>query len=503
MGTQTEVLALSLALALALLLAAGVFWVWWRGRAQSQRNEALGATLTDLQARLSLAEAEARRLVEADSELTARRAELAHLASQLAAKEAQLDERAAALAKTADERDGLRRQLEEARHQTASRQEELARLRESHEQTERQAKEKLALLEDARERMTKEFKLLSTEILAKQGQNFAKQNETQIGGLLEPLRKGIGEFQRSLEVVQRESTKERAGLSQQIKGLMESSQQMNLETQNLTRALKGKTQTQGAWGEMLLNSILERSGLREGEEFYTQVSHSDETGARLRPDVIVPLPNGERVIIDAKVSLTAFEAYANAETAEARNAALTSHVRSLREHLRGLGGKGYQAVGGRGPEFVIMFVPIEEALSAAVQDSRELVDEALELNVVLATPTALMVALKTVHNLWRIDKRSKNVEEIAERGGKLYDKFAGFVGDMQELGKRMDQARISYDKAYGKLSQGRDNLVLQANKLRELGAKAKRSLAQELIEKAAQEEETALPAPERSNDSAA
>ncbi len=503
MGTQTEVLALSLALALALLLAVAALWAWRRGQAHNQRTASLDATLSDVQGRLTLAEAESKRLVEVEAELATRRAELAHLASQLAAKEAQLDERAAALGEIVQERDGLRRQLEEAQRQTATRQEELARVKESQEQVERQAREKLTLLEDARERMTKEFKLLSTEILTQQGQSFAKQNEAQLGGLLDPLRKRIGEFQSSLEVVQRESAKERAGLSQQIKGLMESSQRMNLETQNLTRALKGKSQTQGAWGEMLLNSILERSGLREGEEFYTQVSHSDETGARLRPDVVVPLPNGERVIIDAKVSLTAFETYANAETAEERNAALTGHVRSLRDHLRGLGAKGYQSIGGHGPEFVIMFVPIEEALSAAVQVSRELVDEALELNVVLATPTALMVALKTVHNLWRIDKRSKNVEEIAARGGRLYDKFVDFVGDMQEMGKRMDQARISYDRAYGRLSQGRGNLVSQANKLRELGAKAKKTLAPELIEKAGEEEEPALPPPEPSGDSAA
>ncbi len=435
----SSVLVLALALVAALLLLA---LIWHRGRAQTEERAAAKAAL--------------------------------------AGTEAQLAERSGQLADLRAAQERLQAELREARQAGDMGRQELARLREAQEQSDRQAEEKLALLQDARARMTQEFKLLSNEILSKQGDSFAKQNEIRLTDLLDPLRRRIGEFQNSLETVQRESAKERAGLGQQVKSLAELGTRMNEETRNLTRALKGESQTQGAWGEMILSSVLERSGLRKGEEFTTQASHSDESGARLRPDVIVHLPNGERIVVDAKVSLTAYERYVNAEDPEARGAALDDHVRSLRAHLRGLAGKGYQAIGGRGPEFVVMFLPIEEALSAALQANRELMDEALHGNIVLTTPTTLMVALKTVHSLWSIERRTRNVEEIAERGGKLYDKFVGFVEDMQKLGQRMDQARVSYDEAFGKLQQGRGNLIGQADKLLKLGAKAKKQLASEL-----------------------
>ncbi len=404
-------------------------------------------------------------------------------AEEATAAKALLAERSQQLSDLKANLGGLQKQLEETRHVAEQDRHELARLREAQDQAGQQFEEKLALLQDARERMTKEFKLLSNEVLSKQGDSFAKQNEEKLTGLLDPLRRRINEFQTSLEGVQRESAKERAGLGQQIKNLAELGTRMNDETRNLTRALKGKSQTQGAWGEMLLSTVLQSSGLREGEEFTTQVSHTDESGQRLRPDVIVHLPNGERIVIDAKVSLTAYQAYINAETQEERNAALAGHLRSLREHLRGLSSKGYQGLGGgSGPEFVIMFLPLEDALSAALQLSRDLLSDALRDNIVLTTPTTLMAVLRTVHSLWSIDRRTQNVEEIAERGGLLYDKFHGFVEDMQKLGQRMDQARSSYDDAFGKLKAGRGNLVSQAEKLRSLGAKAKKQLPGEIVE---------------------
>ncbi|MBC6405376.1 MAG: DNA recombination protein RmuC [Rhodospirillales bacterium] len=374
----------------------------------------------------------------------------------------------------------------------AEREIELARLQEAQKQQTRNNDEKLALLQDARERLTKEFKLLSAEQLSQQGQQLIKQNETQMTGLLNPLRNQMGQFQSSLQLAQRENAKERAGLGQQIKELAGLGAEMNQETRNLTRALKGKSQAQGAWGEMVLSHVLERSGLREGQEFSTQTSHSDESGQRFRPDVIVHLPNGERVIVDSKVSLKAYELYVNAESAAERETALTNHVHSLRAHLRSLGGKGYQSLAGQGPEFVILFLPIEEALSAALQANRDLMDEALHNNIVLTTPTTLMVALKTIHNLWTIDRRTQNVEKIAERGGLLYDKFVGFVKDMEELGQRMNQARSSYDSALGKLASGKGNLVKQAEQLRGLGAKAQKQLPATIVEEAAAEELPAL-----------
>lgn len=476
--------ALVMAAALVALLAI-LALVWLRSRKSAEEAAATKALLGEQAARLALAEADAAKLMGHDRALADLQAEVAALKISLAGKDAQLVERNRQLGDAKVAHEELQVRFESARHAGELSERELTRLREAKQQAEKQAEEKLALLQEARERMTKEFKLLSNEILSKQGDSFAKQNEEKLTGLLDPLRRRINEFQISLEGVQRESAKERAGLGQQIKTLAELGSRMNEETRTLTRALKGKSQTQGAWGEMLLTTVLQSSGLREGEEFSTQVSHTDDSGARLRPDVIVHLPNGERIVIDAKVSLRAYQAYINAETAEERDAALASHLRSLREHLRGLSSKGYQGLGsGSGPEFVIMFLPLEDALSAALQLNRDLLSDALRDNIVLTTPTTLMAVLRTVHSLWSIDRRTRNVEEIAERGGLLYDKFHGFVEDMQKLGQRMDQARGSYDEAFGKLKTGRGNLISQAEKLRALGAKAKKQLPGEVIEEA-------------------
>ncbi len=478
-GEGTLVLLLAVALLLALALAG---LIWWRSRGAAQEGEAARSQLAQQAARLELAEAEAKRLEAREGAYREQQDEVARLKSGLAGKDAQLSERTDQLSMLKQSLEQSNALLEELRSEGNKSRQELARLREAQAQAERQADEKLKLLQEARERMTQEFKLLSSEILSKQGDSFAKQNEEKLTGLLDPLRRRINEFQTSLEGVQRESAKERAGLGQQIKSLAELGTRMNEEARGLTRALKGKSQTQGAWGEMLLATVLQSSGLREGEEFSTQVSHTDESGARLRPDVIVHLPNGERIVVDAKVSLTAYQDFINGESEEERALALAAHVRSLREHLRGLSGKGYQTIGGDGPEFVIMFLPLEDALTAALQLNRDLLNEALRQNIVLTTPTTLMAVLKTVHSLWSIDRRTQNVEEIAKRGGLLYDKFVGFVDDMEKLGQRMDQARSSYDDALGKLKLGRGNLIGQAEQLRSLGAKTKKQLPQEVLE---------------------
>ncbi|MEO1192890.1 MAG: DNA recombination protein RmuC [Pseudomonadota bacterium] len=385
------------------------------------------------------------------------------------------------LAALGQERDSLMARNEALQRQILEQAQELARLAEANDQQQLQADEKLALLRDAREAMTKEFKLLSAEIAGRQGQELARQQEQRLTGLLTPLKERINAFQGALQLAQQETVKERAGLTQQIKSLFDTNQAMREETRNLTRALKGQSQVQGAWGEMLLASILERSGLREGLEYETQVSQSDGRGGRLRPDVVVTLPNRDRIIIDAKVSLTAFETYVNAEEEAEKVEALAAHLRSLRGHIRGLGDKSYHQ-GEGGPDFVILFLPLDEALSVVARQGEALQDEALDRDVLLATPTSLMVALKTVQNLWQVERRSQSVEEIAKRGGLLYDKFVGFVEDLQAVGQRLDQAKVSYEDALAKLSQGSGNLVGQADKLRQLGAKTRKALPADLLE---------------------
>ncbi|HMA48621.1 MAG TPA: DNA recombination protein RmuC [Magnetospirillaceae bacterium] len=340
-----------------------------------------------------------------------------------------------------------------------------------------QSAEKLELLKDAKERLSQEFRLLAHGVMKEQSETFSRQNREQIGNILTPLKESLTGFQQILTAAHTDSTKERATLAEQIRRLTEESAKMTNETGNLTRALKGKAQTQGAWGEMILQTILERSGLREGDEFVTQLSHSAEDGRRLRPDVIVNLPNSQKIVLDSKVSLTAFEAYVNAETDLDRAANLASHVQSLRSHIRDLSRKEYHQLDGASVDYVIMFVPIEGALAAALVDDPGLTAHAIDHNVTIATPTTLMIALRTVANVWQVERRNRNAEAIADRAGKLYEKFAGFLTDMGALGDRLTSAQKAYGSALGKLQSGPGNVVRQIEQLKELGARTSKSLS--------------------------
>jgi DNA recombination protein RmuC len=341
--------------------------------------------------------------------------------------------------------------------------------------------EKLALLTGAKDQMKLEFQAMATEIMKGHSSAFTEQNKKQIEVLLGPLREHINVFQKELKTAHHESTVERTTLAQQIKSLTQASATMLAETTNLTRALKGEAQTQGAWGEMILESILAKSGLREGEEYVVQQSHGTADGGRLRTDLIVRLPSGERVIVDSKVSLTAFEAYVKAEDDAERERHLKAHLASLRTHIKTLSSKDYVAAAGSGLDYVIMFVPIEGALAAALQADPGLTSHAVENNVPIATPTTLMIALRTVANLWKVERRNRNAEAIAERAGKLYEKFVGFVGDLQKVGTSLDQAKKNYDGAISKLHVGSGNIVRQVEQLKDMGAKTTKSLPPELL----------------------
>lgn len=320
----------------------------------------------------------------------------------------------------------------------------------------------------ARQQMTDEFKAIAGDVLKNQSETFTKQNREQVDTLLKPLQEKIGEFHVGL-------IKDRATMGEQIRALLESNVQITTEANNLTRALKGNSQTQGAWGEMILSTILERSGLREGEQYVTQQSHAGEAGARLRTDVEVLMPNDDRLVIDSKVSLTAFEAYTNCED-ETRAVHLQAHVTSVRAHIRTLGEKAYQRHARSSLDYVMMFVPIEAALATAMQADAKLFEYGMSQGVMLTTPTTLMTVLRTVRNVWDIEKRHRNADEIAERAGALYEKVAGFLASMDKLDGQLDKARQSFDEAKGQLSSGRGNVLRQVEMLRELGAKTNRSL---------------------------
>ncbi|PJK29686.1 DNA recombination protein RmuC [Minwuia thermotolerans] len=390
----------------------------------------------------------------------------------------------------ADEREAreatakLEARLEAERNRAGTLERDLATLRVERQKDAERAEQQIAELKDAREAMTKEFRLLAEEVMAKHGQTFRQQNREQIEGLLNPLRQKIVEFQQGMTHAQQEAATGRATLAEQIRMLSERSGEMTRETLNLTRALKGRTQTQGAWGEMILSTILEKSGLREGEEYATQQSETMEDGRRLRPDVVVNLPNDHKIIVDSKVSLVAFEEFVNAEDEAGRAAGLKRHVDSLRGHIRDLSSKDYSRIAGVTPDYVIMFVPIEGAFAAALETAPDLTGFAIGQNITIATPTTLITLLRTVANLWQVERQQKNAEEIASRAGLLYDKFEGFVSDMSRIRKGLDSATQAHDQAMGKLSTGRGNLVNQAETLRQLGAKTKKRLPDELIEDA-------------------
>ncbi|MCB9992981.1 MAG: DNA recombination protein RmuC [Hyphomicrobiaceae bacterium] len=348
-------------------------------------------------------------------------------------------------------------------------QSDAARLTAMMQERDRQNAENLKRFEQARVRMTDEFKVIAGDILKSHGETFTKQNREQVDTLLNPLREKISEFQK-------EAVEGRTQLTEQLRRLAEDSVNMRAEAQNLTRALKGDTQAQGAWGEMILSSVLERSGLVEGEHYDVQQSYAGETG-RLRTDVEIHLPNDKgKMIVDSKVSLTAFEAWSNSEDADEREEYLRAHILSLRNHIKVLAGKEYHRHAGSELEFVVMFVPMESAIAAALRADPALVDFAFSQNVSLATPTTLLTMLRTVSNIWDIDKRNRNAEEIASRAGKLYDKFAGFLGSMDRVGVSLGAAQKSFDEAKGQLSEGTGNLVRQVEMLQELGAKTSKQI---------------------------
>ncbi len=314
------------------------------------------------------------------------------------------------------------------------------------------------------EQMGGQFKLLAGDVLKSHGETFSKQNREQVDALLKPLSDKISEFQK-------QSHAGAAQLAEQMKTLTAYSLRMSEEATNLTRALKGNSQTQGAWGEMILANILEKSGLVEGEQFLTQQSHSGDGGARVRTDVEVMFPNGDRMVVDSKVSLVAFEALCNCESEEERKRFSRDHITSIKAHIKTLGSKDYQVHAQSGLDYVMMFIPIEAAFSTAFSDDNSLVDYAIKQNVYITTPTTLMVALRTVRNVWDIEARNQNAEEIGKRAGALFDKVSGFLTSMDKLDKSLFTAQKNFDDAKNQLTSGRGSVVRQVELLQKLGAK--------------------------------
>lgn len=330
---------------------------------------------------------------------------------------------------------------------------------------------RLEELKAARAELTEQFRNLATEILEDKSKRFTEQNQQNLGLLLEPLRARITEFQAKVEQVYETEGKERAALGQHLQHLFTLNQQVSKEANELTRALKGSAKTQGNWGEMVLERVLEAAGLRKGQEYDAQESHQREDGSRAQPDVIIRLPEERNLVIDAKVSLTAYEDYAGAEEGPARAAALKRHLDSVRAHVKGLSERNYQQIHGLGSfDFVLMFVAVEPAFMLAVTEDRDLFQQAWSRNVMLVSPSTLLFVLRTVAHLWRQDAQNLNALEIARRGAELYDKLAGFVESLDSIGNRLSQAQRDFDTAKSRLT-GKGGALRQAEMLRELGVK--------------------------------
>ena len=351
---------------------------------------------------------------------------------------------------------------------------------------EKRLKEQKEELEKLNERFATEFKNLANEIFEEKSKKFTDQNKNNLVELLSPLKERISEFQKKVEDSNKEDAARNASLIQQIKNLGDLNKQITKEAENLTKALKGDTKTQGNWGEVILERILERSGLEKEREYETQVSEVAEDGRRYQPDVVIKLPDDKKIIIDSKVSLIAYERFANTEDEGANH--LKTHITSVRTHVKLLGEKYYQNLFGvDGLDFVLLFIPIEPAFTLAVKQDPELFNDAYARNVVIVSPTTLIATLRTIASIWKQEYRNRNVHEIARQSGALYDKFVAFTEDLVGVGKYIDQTQRVYRESMKKLSEGKGNLVKRVENIKKLGAKADKQLDQRLLDRSISE----------------
>jgi DNA recombination protein RmuC len=460
------ILAAALFAALVLLALSG----WVVLRTELVRSKAL-AELAIVRERSRIAEATA-------NDLAAARRDVERYGREASALRAELES-------AKDRIEGLRmdigrgaEELRELRDKKA----EIERARERERAEAAGLERQIADLKEAKEQMRQSFDETANALLKQHSENFKAQNSEQIGHLLTPLKNDIDAFKKSLGDAHVEAAKQHGSLKGVIEQITQQTASASKATENLTRALKGDIQMQGAWGEMIVDTILQRLGLREGVEFTRQESFADGEG-RARTDYIVRLPQGDAVIIDSKVSLVDYERFVGASDDDARAAHVAAHTRSLRAHVKGLASKDYQAKVGTRLDFVIMFIPIEAALGVALSNDETLTLDALDQKIAIATPTTLSTTIQTIAAMWKVERQNENADAIADRAGKLYDKFVNFVGDLTDVGGRIAQAGTAYERALTKLS-GVGGLVRQAEILKAMGAKTGKSLPSSLLESA-------------------
>lgn len=347
-------------------------------------------------------------------------------------------------------------------------------------------------LEELGKKFNTEFENIANRILDTKSEKFTELNKKNMGAILEPLGKNIDEFKKTVNETYDKESKERFSLGEKVKELAHLNQLISEEAKNLTRALKSQSKTQGRWGEMILESILEKSGLRKDEEYFMEHQllddqgkplRSDSEGKKMRPDVVIKYPDNRSVIIDSKVSLNAFTRYMDATDPDEQKRELADHVEAVKSHVIELSGRGYDDYD-KALDFVMMFIPSEPAYIAALQGDPELWNFAYDRRILLLNPTNLITSLKLIVDLWKREYQNRNAQQIAERGAKLYDKFVGFVENLQDIDKHLDKAKTAYSESYKQLTTGNDNLVLQAEKLKKLGVKNKKELPEDIVRSA-------------------
>jgi len=340
-------------------------------------------------------------------------------------------------------------------------------------------------VEKLQEKFTNDFEVLANKILEEKSNKFTQQNKENLKIILNPLQEKIKIFEDKVDKTHKESIDYHAALRQQILGLKEMNLQMSKETINLTKALKGDNKTQGNWGELVLERVLEKSGLEKDREYYVQQSFTNEEGRRILPDIVIHLPDNKKMVVDSKVSLTAYEQFVNEEDETLKSQFLKDHIASLNRHVVQLSEKKYEDIYKiESPDFVLLFIPIEPAFAVAINADNHLYNKAFEKNIVIVTPTTLLATLRTIDSMWNNEKQQRNAIEIARQAGALYDKFQGLLGDLVGIGKRIDDTKKEYSNAMNKLFDGRGNLITSVEKLKKMGAKAKKSIPENIIERA-------------------
>jgi DNA recombination protein RmuC len=383
---------------------------------------------------------------------------------------------------------GLEGDLDKAQQENILLQTRMAELETRLEDERKNAEEKLTLLQEARDQLKLEFQNVANKIFEDKSLKFTEQNKENIEGVLKPMREQLVDFKKKVEDVYDKESKDRVSLLTEIIHLKSLNERISEDAINLTNALKGQSKTRGSWGEMILERVLEESGLHKGREYEVQAMYASEEGQRRHPDVIVHLPEGKDIVIDSKVSLTAYEKYCSADTEEKREKRLKEHVISIRTHIKELSNKRYEELEGISTlDFVLMFLPIEGAFWTAIESEQGLFNEAFDKNIMLVSPSTLLATLRIINNIWRYEDQNKNALIIAKKAGDLLDKFVGFVDALEDVGQKLGKAQESYLTAHKRLSEGTGNLVRRTEELKQLGVKAKKELPEGLVAQALEE----------------